>query len=274
MRICAVRRRFVDEAVVPVQGRCHASVVEVGYYALASRLRESDRSESDESGEGLSKVLKSLARRRSRALTVGRKAASFVSMVARFGLGERHLDDLVPNTILVEQNPMLDIFHLYRMGGVRGDQIQLPPPTTEDGGYSAGLRNGGKSQTVRIAWHPALPLPMWRCPACERSCYRLHWRDEQWRCRLCSGPLIYTSCSRNQTVPGWARAKWLRRRLGASPQLFTAIEPRPHNHRRYWRLARELREIEAGIARYLGVNICDVLEKRDARRSRPRRHRA
>lgn len=100
-------------------------------------------------------------------------------------------------------------------------------------GYQLGLRPAGKSQTIRIAWHPALPLPMFQCPTCERNCYRLHWRDEQWRSQISSGPLVHTSTSRNRMVP---------RLLCAPPELFTAIEPRPHNHRRYCRLAFELRQ--------------------------------
>ena len=57
-----------------------------------------------------------------------------------------------------------------------------------------------------------------------------------------------------------------------APELFSPIAPRPRHHRRYWRLALELREIEEGIARYLGADINDVLEARDARRVRSRRH--
>jgi hypothetical protein len=61
-------------------------------------------------------------------------------------------------------------------------------------------------------------------------------------------------------VPGYARAKALRRRLGASGQLFSPIEFNPRSPKQL-RLVIELRRIEAALAGLAGSN-ATVLEKR------------
>jgi hypothetical protein len=76
---------------------------------------------------------------------------------------------------------------------------------------------------------------------------------------------------RDRSVPGLHRARWLRRRIGADPRLFTRIAPKPLQARRYWRLAREIRELEARLAEHLAHSVVDVLERRlDASRRRRR----
>jgi len=180
-------------------------------------------------------------------------------MTGCFGLLDGYHDKLRPSQVLVEQNPMLDIFDLYRRGLIRDDQIQLET-------------NGSPSQTVRVIWHNALTLPMFQCPECERACYRLHFTETRWRCRKCA-KLAYTSDSRHRTVTGkhagarHARAVYLRRRLGVSPVLFSAIEPRPLRPSKWWRLLLELRRVEAQLVEHLRINVADVLEKRYGKQS-------
>jgi ribosomal protein L37AE/L43A len=192
-----------------------------------------------------------------------------------FGLLDApHHQGLVPAGSLVEHNPVLDVFELARRYRIQGwNQIDIE--MLANGGYHPGLHAAGKSQTIRIGWHDNPGIVAARiafiCPDCDRKCYRLHQVDGVWACRQCHR-LDYACRHRHRTTPGYSRAIYLRRRIGASPELFTPIPPRPRNHRRYWRLVRELRAIEEGIARYLGGNINDVLERRDARQRRNDRH--
>jgi hypothetical protein len=67
---------------------------------------------------------------------------------------------------------------------------------------------------------------------------------------------------RSRGARGYHRAIYLRRRIGAPLQLFTAIAPKPLNARRYWRLAHEIREIEKRLVEHLRADVADVLEKR------------
>jgi hypothetical protein len=47
------------------------------------------------------------------------------------------------------------------------------------------VHEGGKieieNQSVRVAWHKALPLRVFMCPSCEGDKYRLH-RVDAWAC--------------------------------------------------------------------------------------------
>ena len=191
-----------------------------------------------------------------------RCVASFVTMTGAYGLLDHPRDDRIPESRLVRSCPMLSIFDVR--GYIRGDTIQLGPPEPVPGEYSGQPRQPGtneRAQIVRVRWHDALALPMAVCPTCSRSCYRLHWRDEQWRCRICAGPLVYESRSRNQTVRGHAHAVYLRKRLGVSEILFSPIGARPLRATKWWKLLLELRKTEAALIRHLH-DIGDVLEKR------------
>ena len=179
-------------------------------------------------------------------------------MVAAFGLHDGCQPNRVPVTSLVEHNPMLDIFTLTKQRRILGDEIRIGAP----GGYvgpDGSVGNSEAPQLVRIVDHPALWLRMFQCPACNRACYRLHWCDERWRCRICSG-LDYTSRHRHRTVPGRNRLNYLRRRLQAAP----AQRSLPLR----LKLVAEIMAIEGALVGHLSHDVNDVLERREARQKR------
>jgi len=107
-------------------------------------------------------------------------------------------------------------------------------------------------------------MPMALCPQCGRAIYRLHWREEQWRCRLCAGPLVYECRSGGQAVPKRTRARWLRKRLEAAP----ARHSRPLR----LRLLVEIAKLEGQLVDHVRHDVCDVLERREARRRKRGKH--
>ena len=68
-------------------------------------------------------------------------------------------------------------------------------------------------------------------------------------------------------LAGWHRLMLLRRRIGASLVPFTSITPKPLRQRRYRRIVREIRQIEAGLIGHIREDVSDVLERRDGRPS-------
>ena len=68
-------------------------------------------------------------------------------------------------------------------------------------------------------------------------------------------------------LAGWHRLMLLRRKIGASLVPFTSITPKPLRQRRYWRIVREIRQIEAGLIGHIREDVSDVLERRDGRPS-------
>ena len=105
-------------------------------------------------------------------------------MPGAFGLCDGWHDTLTAAAALVEGNPAIDVFALYRQGRIQGDHIQLElPSTTPPDPYPDGLGPAGKSQAIRLAWQPMLHMPVFECPDCSRRCYRLHYTDGAWRCR-------------------------------------------------------------------------------------------
>ena len=186
--------------------------------------------------------------------------------------GDVGRDSRRPFDRVVEGNPTLDVFALRRDGllaeGAVTD-LEFGPASCWRLTRTLGKITLG-DQNIRIHTHAALPVEVFVC-GCGRDCYRLYCVDGRWRCRVC-GKLSYASRHRDRSVPGLARLRWLRARIGASPVPFSPIAPRPLQARRYWRLAREIRDIEARLAQHLRVDVNDVIERRldDPRRRRRR----
>ncbi len=101
--------------------------------------------------------------------------------------------------------------------------------------------------------------PWFFCPKCGRRCRHIYLA--QMACRICA-KLDYTCRHRNRSIPGYNRLLRLRRKIGASPQPFTPIAPRPKTHLRYNRIATEIGELEARLIGHLRADINDVLEHR------------
>jgi hypothetical protein len=183
------------------------------------------------------------------------------------GLTDHPQDDLVPTARMVEAHDRLDVHELARNGLLTpGLQAKIGEKGSLLSVHEAGnLEIDG--QPIRVAWHKALPLRVFVCPVCERDCYRLHEVGDVWACRLCHR-LTYQSRHRHRTIPGFARVLYLRRRVGASPILFSPIKAKRRNATRYWRLVLEIRHIEAALVGHLRADVNDVLERREnARRS-------
>jgi hypothetical protein len=187
-------------------------------------------------------------------------------MVARFGLDRPQRQSSRPRERLVDHLPTLDAFQLRRDGLMAEGAtwtVEIPPD------HSLRLaRAPGKiligDQEIEVRSHPTLLVEMFGSPTegCGRNCYRLHYVEGRWRCRLDPPRLKYRSQCRDRGVPGLARLAWLRKRIGASPLPFSPIEPRRGYAPRHWRLAREIRELEERLVEHLRVDVGDVLEKR------------
>jgi len=180
-------------------------------------------------------------------------------MAGCFGLKDDYHHDHVPAERLVSHWPALDVHAPAIAARIRDEDCR-----TQNG--PAGILEVD-GQPISVGWHKSLPLRVWICD-CGRACYRLHQVNGRWACRRCHR-LDYSSRHRGRTIPGYTRAVYLRRRMrayGVSGELFSPITPRPLSHRRFWRLLVELRDLEARIARYLGANVNDVLERRHAKR--------
>jgi hypothetical protein len=73
--------------------------------------------------------------------------------------------------------------------------------------------------------------------------------------------MTYQSRHRFRAIPGYARALYLRRPIGASPLLFTLLPAKPPWSRRQRKLAREIRAIEARLLQHAREDVNQVLEK-------------
>jgi hypothetical protein len=99
-------------------------------------------------------------------------------MSGRFGLLGHPHDDLVATEKLVEANPVVDIFRLYREGLLSPGASGMVDTGT--GGCRPARHKAEISeleidgQSLRIGWHSHLPLPTFICGACGRTCYRAH----------------------------------------------------------------------------------------------------
>src|SRR5262249_7045311 len=118
---------------------------------------------------------------------------------------------------------------------------------------------------IQLHSHAMLRAPIFACPACGADCYRLYLVADAWACRKCHR-LDYACRHQNRSTPGYARILYLRRRIAASPELFSPIIPRKHGRVRSQKLAeeiaQEIRKLEARLINYLRVDINDVLERR------------
>jgi ribosomal protein L37AE/L43A len=154
---------------------------------------------------------------------------------------------------------------------VDGVVTELRIPGIGEGGAGGNVlatRTAGKfyigDQAVSIRSHRSLSLPVFVCPYCSTDRYRLHLIGGVWACRDCQKRrhrVDYASKHTQYSVPGWHRIGWLRRRIGADPRPFKPLPAMSLRHHRYWRLAREIRAVEARLLQH-GENIADVLENR------------
>ena len=176
--------------------------------------------------------------------------------------------DRVPFERLTQAHPCADCFKLAREGLLReGASGTLQTP---HGGHQIASHEAGKisidGQPVVIGWHPALPQRVFICGACGETRYKLFHVGGRWACFRCQG-LTHASRHQSRMLAGWHRLMLLRRRIGASLVPFTSITPKPLRQRRYWRIVREIRQIEAGLIGHIREDVSDVLERRDGRPS-------
>jgi hypothetical protein len=189
-------------------------------------------------------------------------------MAGHFGLAGSN-NDSAPAERLLETHPSLDVHELYRAGVlVEGASVVLKIPGI---GCRRATRGAGNlnidGALIPIRPHPALPLPVFGCPQCGSDRYRLHLIGGIWACRDCQKRrhrVDYASRHTHRSIPSLHRIAWLRRRIGADPQPFTALPAKPLQNRRHRRLAREIRALEARLVEH-GEAIASVLEKRHDR---------
>lgn len=187
-----------------------------------------------------------------------------------FGLLDDHHHERVPVERLAENYPCVSVHWLYREGLlVVGASARLE---TAHGGYQMATREPGKiwigDQVVVIGSHPVLKLSVFICPTCQNTRYKLFEVAGRWACYRCHG-LTHASRHAHRTIPNYHRLMRLRRKISADPRPFTPIPPMPSRQRRYWRIVREIRQLEAGLVRHIREHVADVLERRDGRQSRP-----
>jgi hypothetical protein len=192
-------------------------------------------------------------------------------VAACFGLTEDRHHHRVPCDRLTATHPCISVFALHREGLlVEGAQAVLQ---TAHGGYLIASREAGKiwidAQPVVIGSHPTIPQKAFICPACRNIRYKLFDVAGRWACYRCCHGLTHACRHMNRMLPGWHRLMRLRGKIGASLVPFTPIEPRPLLQRKYWRIVREIRQIEAELVGHIREDVADVLERRDGRQSRP-----
>jgi len=184
-------------------------------------------------------------------------------MAGCFGLLDHPQDNRVPASRLVENTPTICVFQTARQHRIRaGDQVQIALPVGYPTGLGPASESEAKSQTITIGQHdePGIVAARiyFQCPSCSRACYRLHFTDDAWRCRLCAR-LTYASQHRNRTLRGYNRINYLRRRLEAAPAR--------RSRRLRLKLLLELGDLEEGLRAYFR-RINDVLEARENARRR------
>ena len=189
-------------------------------------------------------------------------------MTGAFGACDVWHDSLVELGRLVEANPAVCVFSLYREGLLTPGIEARIGGNREDGGYLTSVPEPGKvlldGQPIRLVWHRMLPARVFICPSCGRESYRLHRVNDAWACRRCHR-LDYACRHRGRTIPGLARIRSLRRRIGASSVLFSPLPAKPLQARKHWRLAREIRQLEARLIDHGRSDVAEVLERRHER---------
>jgi hypothetical protein len=183
-------------------------------------------------------------------------------MPFKFGTARNPDDEPFPAERLVEAQQRLSVFDLARAGAFRENaQVTL---AGGPGSYRLEVRGGriyfddGSEIATTVA-----PLG-WRefvcpSPSCARQVRHVYRLDGEWRCRRCHR--LDWSCRHQRRTVGKGklnRCRSLRRRAGLSLSLFSKIPPR--RGRRYLRLVREIREIEAALCEYT-ANVVDALEQ-------------
>jgi hypothetical protein len=183
-------------------------------------------------------------------------------MVGRIGLDGPQRQSRTPANRLIESWCALSVFQLRECGAlVPGTEttLEIAPGHSCRAIRTAGILTIGR-QVIQVRPHRQLAVEVFGCPKCNRDCYRLHFVAGEWRCRLDHPKLDYACRHRNLSIKGYSRALFLRRRLGASPVLFSPVEVSIRSPKRL-RLVIELRAIESGLAS-LGQANARVLEKR------------
>jgi hypothetical protein len=186
-------------------------------------------------------------------------------MAGTFGLTGSNNDSASVERLL-STYPMLDVHALQRQGAlVEGVAVVLQIPGM---GCRRATRGAGnlnvEGQLIAIRPHPALPMPVFGCPRCGTDRYKLYAVSGIWACRDCHA-LDYACRHAHRSIPSLHRIAWLRRRLNADPRPFTALPPRPLQNRRHWRLAREIRRLEAELIQHARLDVIEVLERRYAK---------
>jgi hypothetical protein len=187
-------------------------------------------------------------------------------MAGTFGLTGSNQDSR-PEERLLETYPSLDVFELYRAGALtEGAEVELK---MSDGGCRPARHAAGKfhigDQAISIRSHRSLSMLVFACPLCSTDRYRLHLIAGIWACRDCQKRRhrVDYHC-RHAQVSVLHRISWLRRRIGADPRPFTPLPAKPLHNRRYRRLAREIRALEARLLEH-GEKVATVLENRHGR---------
>jgi len=197
-------------------------------------------------------------------LTKELRLLSFTVMPGAFGLLDGwHVHDVQPER-LTNAHPCLDCFRLAQDGvlcegasGVMG---------TGHREYQIAAHEGGiliAGTFISMRSHP-LNGRNFVCPRCGRGCYRIYEIDG-WACRTCHR-LDYSSRHRNRTVPGLSRLTFLRRSIGEAATPFSLIAPRSLRARKFWRIVREIRWLEAGLVKHAQIDVCEALERRIRRK--------
>src|SRR5262245_59633303 len=131
-----------------------------------------------------------------------------------FGLHDGARPWHFPPQRLVEAHEALDVFEVGKVGAL----IEGACTTVRIGSMPCQLASHGveifvNGFPIRTRPHPMCAARVWVCPACGRDAYRVYLIAGAWICRRC-GRLEHSSRRAHRTVPGRARALWIRRRLG------------------------------------------------------------
>jgi hypothetical protein len=95
-----------------------------------------------------------------------------------------------------------------------------------DQGTSVVIRKGSLICLTHTRCHYGGSRPWFQCPRCERRSARLYFSAHHWICRICTG-CRYRTQSESRLTRSIRKARKIRSRLGASPNLTEKIETRP-----------------------------------------------
>jgi hypothetical protein len=185
-----------------------------------------------------------------------------------FGLAGDPFERANPDRVQ-ETRPTLRAFDLYQQGALApGAQSEVKIGDTS---YPLAIAEPGKltvnGLAIEIRPHPVCVV-CFGCPVCGADRYKLYLKDGRWGCPKCHG-LDRASRHRHSGVRHLYKLAQLRRRIGASPEPFTLIEPRSLRARKFWRDVMQIRRIEASLAGLVADN-ARVIERRYAANRRRR----